>query len=162
MALVHKIDAIGLALAIVFQEVVARCLHKTFKGLDLQLQHRAFKHIPFAVNAHVATGLGLVAGLVVFKAVGLDYGACLAQDHVAFNDGFQIWAAGHAVALHKNRKFSGLLLRQLFLQLAGGSKLQWFFGRLTWPRFGRLRAQRTRGAGQAHQHHQLGQHKGGA
>ena len=102
MALVQKIDPVGLPLSVVLQKMVARRLYKAFKGIHFELEQGALKDIALAVDAHIAAGFGLVRRLVVLDAVGLNHGTGLAQDHVAFNEGFQVRAARHAVTLHKN------------------------------------------------------------
>jgi hypothetical protein len=39
---VDEVDALGLAVGVVFQEAVARLVEKAFERIDLELQQRAF------------------------------------------------------------------------------------------------------------------------
>jgi len=120
---VQKIDPAGLAIGVVFQKTVAGLGEEAFERIDLELQRRAAVGVARAVDAHVATGLGLVVGLVVLHVVGADHRGAAAQHGVAFDHGFQIGAAAHPVARDEGWHLGAHRCGPLLLQQPTGFEL---------------------------------------
>jgi hypothetical protein len=59
---VQEVNALGLAVGVVFQEAVARLVEKAFKRIDLELQQRAFKGVARAVDATLPRALARSSG----------------------------------------------------------------------------------------------------
>ena len=164
---VNEVHARSLAVRVVLQQAVVDIGKKTAESVDIQLQRGAFVDIAFAVDAHLALGLGQVVGHVVFQAVGAQHGVGAAQLGVAFDHGLHIGLASDAVAGHKDRHLRARGTRQRLAQHRAGAQCQ--RGRCRRGRHGRrpcgrgrfghaLRQQRQRQAAQQ-AGGQLGQHR---
>ena len=98
---INEVGAVRLAMPAVEEKAVLGLDEKAFKRLHLELQQRPFVHVASPVDAHIAPGTGQVVGLVVLQPVGPDDGVAPAQNRIAFQNGFEVGAAGGALAKQK-------------------------------------------------------------
>ncbi len=130
MVFVEKINAAGVALPLILEQVECGLGERALVGLDVHLQLGALETVAAAIDQHVALGLRLVVALVELQAIGTDHRVVAAQFGVALDRRDAVGLAFDAVSRDEG---GGLLLRvfgQGFLQHAAGAQRHTGFGHL--------------------------------